>query len=176
MSLIRSHILVCTGTGCTSSESPKIIAEFEKQLAAQGMDKEAQVVQHRLLRPVRPGAHRHHLPRGGLLHPRHRGRRGGDRVRAHRQGPHRQPPAPHGRGRGTSTVTSLAETQFYKHQLRIALRNCGVINPESIDEYIGVDGYAALEHSHRADRRPRRSSTCWTPACGAGAARASPPA
>ena len=38
MSLIRSHILVCTGTGCTSSESPKIIAEFEKQLAAQGMD------------------------------------------------------------------------------------------------------------------------------------------
>ena len=44
MSLIRSHILVCTGTGCTSSESPKIIAEFEKQLAAQGMDKEAQVV------------------------------------------------------------------------------------------------------------------------------------
>ena len=44
MSLIRSHILVCTGTGCTSSESPKIIAEFEKQLAAHGMDKEAQVV------------------------------------------------------------------------------------------------------------------------------------
>ena len=37
MSLIRSHILVCTGTGCTSSESPKIIAEFEKQLAAQGI-------------------------------------------------------------------------------------------------------------------------------------------
>ena len=44
MSLIRSHILVCTGTGCSSSESPKIIAEFEKQLALQGMDKEAQVV------------------------------------------------------------------------------------------------------------------------------------
>ena len=44
MSHIRSHIMVCTGTGCSSSESPKIIAEFEKQLAAQGMDKEAQLV------------------------------------------------------------------------------------------------------------------------------------
>ena len=39
MSYIRSHILVCTGTGCSSSDSPKVIEEFEKQLAAQGMDK-----------------------------------------------------------------------------------------------------------------------------------------
>ena len=45
---------------------------------------------------------------------------------------------------GDGPATSLAETRFYKHQHRIALRNCGVINPESIDEYIGVDGYAAL--------------------------------
>ena len=42
------------------------------------------------------------------------------------------------------TATSLSDTTFYKHQYRIALRNCGVINPEDIDEYIGVDGYAAL--------------------------------
>ena len=44
MSLIRAHILVCTGTGCSSSESPKIIEAFEKELAAQGMDKEVKVV------------------------------------------------------------------------------------------------------------------------------------
>ncbi|MDR0294317.1 MAG: 4Fe-4S binding protein [Oscillospiraceae bacterium] len=42
------------------------------------------------------------------------------------------------------TVTSLNNTDFYKHQLRVALRNCGVINPESIDEYIAFDGYSAL--------------------------------
>ena len=42
------------------------------------------------------------------------------------------------------TVTSLSDTQFYKHQMRIALRNCGVINPENIDEYLGVDGYTVL--------------------------------
>ena len=43
MSFIRSHILVCTGTGCSSSNSLKIIEEFEKQLVAQGMEKEAKV-------------------------------------------------------------------------------------------------------------------------------------
>ena len=41
-------------------------------------------------------------------------------------------------------MTSLSETPFYKSQLRIALRNCGVINPEEIDEYIALDGYLAL--------------------------------
>lgn len=41
-------------------------------------------------------------------------------------------------------TTSLTETPFYKDQVRIALRNCGVINPEDIDEYIAYDGYAAL--------------------------------
>ena len=45
----------------------------------------------------------------------------------------------------TSTVRSLEETEFYKKQLRIALRNCGVIDPQNIDEYIARDGYAALE-------------------------------
>ncbi len=76
---------------------------------------------------------------------------------------------------GDGPATSLAETRFYKHQHRIALRNCGVINPESIDEYIGVDGYAALGKIRLNSSRPSRSSTpCWPPACGAGAARASP--
>ena len=44
MSFVRSHILVCTGTGCSSSDSPKIFEAFEKELAARGMDKEARVV------------------------------------------------------------------------------------------------------------------------------------
>ena len=44
MNLVRSHILVCTGTGCTSSNSLKIIEAFERELEAQGMAKEAQVV------------------------------------------------------------------------------------------------------------------------------------
>ena len=43
MNFVRSHILVCTGTGCSSSDSPKIIAEFEKQLAEQGIDRKSVV-------------------------------------------------------------------------------------------------------------------------------------
>ena len=143
MSLIRSHILVCTGTGCTSSESPKIIAEFEKQLAAQGMDKEAQVVRTGCfglcaLGPIvtiypEGACYTHvtvddveeivaeHIVKGRIVKRLLNKNEGGD-------GP----------------ATSLAETRFYKHQHRIALRNCGVINPENIDEYIAQDGYAAL--------------------------------
>ena len=44
MNFVRSHILVCTGTGCSSSNSPKIIERFEEELKAQGMDQEARVV------------------------------------------------------------------------------------------------------------------------------------
>ena len=46
-----------------------------------------------------------------------------------------------------NSIKSLDETAFYKKQLRVALRNCGVINPENIDEYIAFDGYAALGKS-----------------------------
>ena len=174
MSLIRSHILVCTGTGCTSSESPKIIAEFEKQLAAQGMDKEAQVVRTGCfglcaLGPIvtiypEGACYTHvtvddveeivseHIVKGRIVKRLLNKNEGGD-------GP----------------ATSLAETRFYKHQHRIALRNCGVINPESIDEYIGVDATPPWAKSSPNTFRPSRSSTrCWPPACGAGAARASP--
>ena len=48
-------------------------------------------------------------------------------------------------GDGGETVTSLSDTQFYKHQLRIALRNCGVINPEHIEEYIATGGYESAK-------------------------------
>ena len=143
MSLIRSHILVCTGTGCSSSQSPKIIAEFEKQLAAQGMDREAKVVRTGCfglcaLGPIvtiypEGACYTHvsvedveeivseHIVKGRIV------------KRLLNRG-----------GEGEGPATSLTETRFYKHQQRIALRNCGVIDPENIDEYIGADGYSAL--------------------------------
>ena len=173
MSLIRSHILVCTGTGCTSSESPKIIAEFEKQLAAQGMDKEAQVVRTGCfglcaLGPIvtiypEGACYTHvtvddveeivseHIVKGRIV----------KRLLNRNEG-------------GDGPATSLAETRFYKHQHRIALRNCGVINPESIDEYIGVATPPWVKSSPNTSRPSRSSTPCWPPACGAGAARASP--
>ena len=173
MSLIRSHILVCTGTGCSSSESPKIIAEFEKQLALQGMDKEAQVVRTGCfglcaLGPIvtvypEGACYTHvtvddveeivseHIVKGRIV------KRLLNKNESVEGGP----------------ATSLTDTQFYKHQYRIALRNCGVIDPESIDEYIAVDGYEALGKILTEQIPPQQ---VWPPACGAGAAPASPPA
>ena len=143
MNFVRSHILVCTGTGCSSSNSPKIIERFEEELKAQGMDQEARVVKtgcfglcamgpvvlvypegafytHVTPEDV-PEIVSEHIVKGRIV----------QRL-LHKEGEHAE------------QVTSLSDTQFYKNQYRIALRNCGVINPESIDEYIGVDGYAAL--------------------------------
>ena len=143
MNFVRSHILVCTGTGCSSSNSPKIIERFEEELKAQGMDQEARVVKTGCfglcaMGPVvlvyPEGAfYTHvtpedvseivseHIVKGRIV----------QRL-LHKEGEHAE------------QVTSLSDTQFYKNQYRIALRNCGVINPESIDEYIGTGGYEAL--------------------------------
>ena len=143
MSMIRTHILVCTGTGCSSSDSPKVIEAFEKELVAQGMDKEARVVRTGCFGLCAMGpivtiypegaCYTHvtaedveeivseHIVKGRIV-----------KRLLHRDGAEAGP------------ATSLTETLFYKHQRRIALRNCGIINPESIDEYIGADGYVAL--------------------------------
>ena len=143
MNFVRSHILVCTGTGCSSSNSPKIIERFEEELKAQGMDQEARVVKtgcfglcamgpvvlvypegafytHVTPEDV-PEIVSEHIVKGRIV----------QRL-LHKEGEHAE------------QVTSLSDTQFYKNQYRIALHNCGVINPESIDEYIGTGGYEAL--------------------------------
>ncbi len=141
--MIRSHILVCTGTGCSSSDSPKIIAEFEEQLSLQGMENEAKVIKTGCfglcaLGPIvtvypEGACYVHvtpddveeivseHIVKGRIV-----------KRLLHRGEVDAAPAA------------SLSDTNFYKHQRRIALRNCGVINPENIEEYIAVDGYSAL--------------------------------
>ncbi len=143
MSHIRSHILVCTGTGCSSSDSPKIIAEFEKQLAEQGMDQEAKVIKTGcfglcamgpIVTVYPEGACYTHVMVDDVA----------EIVSEHIVKGRIVKRLLHKGDEGEAPATSLADTQFYRHQQRIALRNCGIINPESIDEYIAVDGYTAL--------------------------------
>ena len=142
MSLIRSHILVCTGTGCSSSESPKIIAEFEKQLALQGMDKEAKVVRTGCFGLCALGPIVTIYPEGACY--THVTVDDVEEIVSEHIVKGRIVQRLLNKNGGEGPATSLAETNFYKHQFRIALRNCGIINPESIDEYIGVGGYEAL--------------------------------
>ena len=141
--MYRSHVLVCGGTGCTSSNSPAIIAALEKEIAEKGLADEVKVVRTGCfglcaLGPIMivypegcfysqvkisdvPEIVEEHLLKGRIVK----------------------------RLLYDETVTmddvkSLQETDFYKKQHRVALRNCGVIDPENIEEYIAYDGYMAL--------------------------------
>ena len=141
--MYRSHVLVCGGTGCTSSGSQQIIETLKAELEKNGLMDEVAVVQtgcHGLcaLGPIMivypdasfysmvkvediPEIVSEHLLKGRVVK----------------------------RLLYNETVTdegikALNDTNFYKKQYRVALRNCGVINPENIDEYIGTDGYQAL--------------------------------
>ncbi|NCB62641.1 MAG: NADH-quinone oxidoreductase subunit NuoF [Clostridia bacterium] len=143
MNFVRSHILVCTGTGCSSSNSVKIIEEFENQLGLQGMSGEAKVIKTGCfglcaMGPVvliyPEGAFYTHVSVDDVK----------EIVSEHIVKGRIVQRLLHREGESAEKVTSLSDTQFYKKQLRIALRNCGVINPESIDEYIGTGGYQAL--------------------------------
>ena len=144
--MIRSHVLICGGTGCTSSGSPAIRAHLEKELEAHGLADEIKVVQtgcfglcalgpimivypegtfySRVTEADVTEIVEEHLLKGRVV----------DRL------VYNEPAA----GNQKHEVASLSDTGFYKTQLRVALRNCGVINPEDIEEYIGVDGYQAL--------------------------------
>ena len=142
--MVRAHVLICGGTGCTSSGSNKIIDAFNANIKANGLEEEIKVVQTGCfglcaLGPVvivHPDGTFYsrveaddvaeivteHLLKGRVVE-RLVYKDGAEEV--------------HGN-------VALSDTAFYTTQNRVVLRNCGVINPESIDEYIAMDGYAAL--------------------------------
>ncbi|MCI8870417.1 MAG: NADH-quinone oxidoreductase subunit NuoF [Lawsonibacter sp.] len=140
---VKRHIMVCAGTGCTSSKSLEIISGFQRELEAQGAAEHSRVVRTGCFGLCAMGpvvliypegvfySHvtpedveeivREHIVNGRLV----------ERLL------HREP--------DTGAVTQrLEDMEFYQPQMRIALRNCGKIDPENIDEYIAVDGYQAL--------------------------------
>ena len=143
MSRIRSHVMVCCGTGCTSSDSPKIIDAFEEQLQKAKLDKEVKVVRTGCFGLCAIGPIVMIFPEGAC-YSRVTPEDVPEIVHEHLVKGRIVKRLLHMEGDGGDAVTSLADTQFYQHQQRIALRNCGVIDPESIDEYIGADGYLAL--------------------------------
>lgn len=141
--MYRSHVLVCGGTGCTSSGSQRIRERLEKEIAANGLSEEVGVVKTGCfglcaLGPIMivypegtfysmvqeddiPEIVAEHLLKGRVV----------TRLL-------------YDETTRTDKIIPLNETNFYKKQHRVALRNCGVINPENIEEYIGTGGYEAL--------------------------------
>ncbi len=142
--MYRSHVLVCGGTGCTSSGSHQICAELEKEIKKQGLAEEVKVVMTGCFGLCALGPIMIVYPEGSF-YSRVKVEDIPEIVSEHLL-----------KGRIVSrllyqetvqtdgSIKSLNETNFYKKQHRVALRNCGVINPENIEEYIAEDGYQAL--------------------------------
>ena len=146
--MIRAQVLICGGTGCTSSGSKLLIEEFENQLGAYDLHDEVKIVRtgcfglcalgpvvivypdgtfySRVEKDDVEEIVREHLLKGRVV----------ERLVYN--------DVPEEIKHEVEGNVSLNDTAFYKSQKRVALRNCGVINPENIDEYIAMDGYAAL--------------------------------
>lgn len=140
----RKQVLVCGGTGCTSSGSKKVLEALEKCLKENNLEDEILVVRTGCfglcsLGPIMivypEGAFYSQATPEGVERVVKEHLIGGNIVKdlLYKETVH-----------ADGSILSLSETPFYKKQLRIALRNCGVIDPENIDEYIAVDGYQAL--------------------------------
>ena len=145
--MIRSQVLICGGTGCTSSGSKAIQKAFNEQIEIAGLSEEVKLVQtgcfglcalgpvviiypdgtfySRVTPDDVPEIVSEHLLKGRVVERLVYADTGEEKVE-------------------NVADVSLSDTAFYKAQHRVALRNCGVINPENIDEYIAMDGYAAL--------------------------------
>ena len=142
--MYKRQVLVCGGTGCTSSGSEQIVAALEKEIERNGLKDEVKVIKtgcfglcalgpimivypegsfYSMVKPEDiPEIVTEHLLKGRIV----------KRLLYQET------------VQDDDTIESLNNTNFYKKQHRVALRNCGVINPENIDEYIGMDGYQAL--------------------------------
>ncbi|MBR0267423.1 MAG: NADH-quinone oxidoreductase subunit NuoF [Clostridia bacterium] len=145
MELYRSHVLVCGGTGCTSSGSAKLIERFEEQLKEKGLDKEVKVVRTGCFGLCEAGPVVIVYPEG-TFYSRVKEEDVDEIVSEHLlkgRKVQRLVYVDH-KTHESSVQKSLSEIGFYKQQMRVALRNCGVIDPENIDEYIAFDGYKAL--------------------------------
>ena len=146
--MIRSHVLICGGTGCTSSGSKVLISTFEKEIEKNGLAEEVKVVQTGCFGLCALGPVVIIYPEG-TFYSRVEEKDVAEIVSEHLL-----------KGRLVDRLVykdadeniieeagktlSLNDTNFYKTQKRVALRNCGLIDPENIDEYIAMDGYAAL--------------------------------
>lgn len=143
MDLYRAHILVCGGTGCTSSGSSDIIKAFEEQLAQRGLNKEVKVIRTGCFGLCEAGPVVIVYPEG-TFYSRVTSQDVAEIVSEHLIKGRQVQRLVYVDKAAETEHLSLDEIGFYKSQKRIALRNCGVIDPENIDEYIAFDGYSAL--------------------------------
>ncbi|MBQ8564048.1 MAG: NAD(P)H-dependent oxidoreductase subunit E, partial [Firmicutes bacterium] len=143
MHMVRAHILVCGGTGCTSSHSAQIIEALEVQLNRHGLANEIKVIKTGCFGLCERGPIMIVYPEG-VFYSRVTADDIPEIVEEHILKGRIVKRLLYQDNTNQDTVQSLNRTKFYEKLERVALRNCGVINPEDIMEYIAVDGYEAL--------------------------------
>ena len=141
--MIRSHVLVCGGTGCTSSGSETIISALNEKLGEANLLNEVKVVKTGCFGLCALGPIMIIYPEG-TFYSMVKVEDIPEIVEEHLLKGRPVTRLIYEETVNDGEITSLDDTDFYKKQLRVALRNCGVIDPEDINEYIAYDGYQAL--------------------------------
>lgn len=141
--MYRSHVLVCGGTGCTSSNSAAIIEALEKEIEAKGLKDEVKVIKTGCFGLCALGPVMVVYPEGSF-YSEVKVENIPEIVEEHLLKGRIVKHLLYNETVQTESIKSINETNFYKKQKRVALRNCGVIDPENIEEYIAMDGYQAL--------------------------------
>jgi NADP-reducing hydrogenase subunit HndC len=141
--MYRSQVLICGGTGCTSSGSVKIAKRLQEEIDKNGLTDEVMVVRTGCFGLCALGPIMIVYPEG-TFYSMVKEDDIAEIVSEHLLKGRIVTRLVYDETVAENEIKSLKETDFYKKQHRIALRNCGVINPECIDEYIGRNGYEAL--------------------------------
>lgn len=141
--MYRSQVLICGGTGCTSSGSVKIANRLQEEIDKNGLTDEVMVVRTGCFGLCALGPIMIVYPEG-TFYSMVKEEDIAEIVSEHLLKGRIVTRLVYDETVAENEIKSLKETDFYKKQHRIALRNCGVINPECIDEYIGRNGYEAL--------------------------------
>ena len=139
----KHHVLVCGGTGCTSNKSMEIIHALNDEIAARGLENKVRVVMTGCFGLCAKGPIMVIYPEGTFYHSISAADVK-EIVETHIIGGQPVGRLLHREGDTGAIVDKLEDTEFMKKQHRVALHNCGVINPECIEEYIARDGYKAL--------------------------------
>jgi NADH:ubiquinone oxidoreductase subunit F (NADH-binding)/(2Fe-2S) ferredoxin len=143
MHFYRAHVLCCAGTGCTSSKSLDIISNFEKYIKENQLENEVKVIKTGCFGLCAEGPIVVVYPEG-TMYVRVSPADVKEIVEEHLVKGRAVQRLLAGHDKTAEVSQSLDNIEFFTRQKRIALRNCGVINPECIDEYIARDGYSAL--------------------------------
>ena len=143
MALVRAHVLICTGTGCTASGAKNVLTKFGEELKSKGLDKEVSLVETGCHGFCEGGPLVIIYPEG-TFYTRVQPEDVAEIVEVHLLKGRVVERLLYKTPTTAEQVPNYDEIPFYSKQHRIALKNCGHINPDSLEEYIGADGYEAL--------------------------------